>query len=98
MLGGGLQLAVTLARLGEVRISNGNSSVSLSDPLADGSILDALTDPDPRMRTLARAALDGGLDLASAVVPPAPAETPCFSTMLQQVLGQAHSATGTILY
>lgn len=91
---GGLLLSQALTGRDEVRISNGRTSVSLTSPLADSSIFDALTDPDPRMRLLARTALDSGIELAQSNS--LPTSVPCFSEVLQQVLGQASSATGAL--
>ena len=92
---GGLLLSRALAVSGDVRISNGHSSVSLKAPLADSTIFDALTDPDERMRSLARAALDSGIELAdqrSGLTH----GSPCFSEVLSQVLSQTATTTGTL--
>ena len=92
---GGLLLGRAVAERQDVSISNGHSSVSLKNPLADSSIFDALTDPDPRMRTLARAALDSGIEL-TALRPSATHGSPCFADVLTQPLSQTSATTGTL--
>jgi len=93
---GGLLLGRALAPHDDVRISNGHSSVSVKNPLGDSSIFDALTDPDPRMRVLARVALDTGIELTDLRSAAQPSSSPCFSDVVTQLLSQGSATTGTV--
>jgi hypothetical protein len=93
----GRLLLRSLAGREECSISNGHSRISLTHPLSDDSVFQALTDPDPRMRTLARAALDTSLKLVERRAEVPVSASPCFSQVLQQVLGQT-SSTGALSF
>jgi hypothetical protein len=89
-----------------LEISNGRSVVSLTEPLSDARVLDALADPDRRMRTLARAALDvgtrlevpDGLNGSAAGVMLAADERACLSEVLRQLLGPACASGAITIY
>lgn len=89
-----------------LEISNGRSVVSLTDPLSDERLLDAMTDPDRRMRSLARTALDAGTRLTTATdvngVAPGLAraddDPACLSDVLRQLLGPACASGAMTIY
>ena len=81
-----------------VTISNGVHAVSLSDPLADARILEALQDEDPRMRSLARSALELGtlLELPATQAASLGEEGPCVARSISVFLASGAGTRGSL--